>query len=191
MQAARRHTDESGDYGTGIAVDAGGAAFLGGYTSSANFTTTTGAYQTTLSGATAAFIGKVAGSGSALVWQTLIGAGTTQGQALTVDAGNNPFLAVTTTASTYPTTAGAYQTTSSGGIAVTKFNSASGLVWSTFVGSNGSVADLAAVPVRHNPCDLTANLIPCAHTPSCRPPSSTTPSSRAPLPPGMSTRRGR
>jgi len=48
------------DFGNGIAVDAGANAYVTGVTLSTNFPTTAGAFQTTLGGATDAFVAKFA-----------------------------------------------------------------------------------------------------------------------------------
>src|SRR5258707_15207029 len=59
--------------GLAVAVDAAGALYLTGQASSTAFPTTSGAYQTGLSGNSDAFITKFAAAGNALVFSTLLG----------------------------------------------------------------------------------------------------------------------
>src|SRR5208283_3574796 len=61
------------DGGQGISVDSSGNAYVTGYTSSPNFPTTSGAYQTALGGSENAFVTKLNSSGSALLYSTYFG----------------------------------------------------------------------------------------------------------------------
>ena len=69
-----------GDSGTGIAVDTAGEAFVAGFTNSADFPTTPGAFQTVCPSAsppigcaqTSAFVAKLKADGSGLTYSTLI-----------------------------------------------------------------------------------------------------------------------
>ena len=66
------------DYGTGIAIDSGGNAYITGAAGSPNFPTTKGAYQRTCAsdggtGCKAAFVTKLNSAGSALVYSTMLG----------------------------------------------------------------------------------------------------------------------
>ncbi len=78
------------DYAYGIALDAGGNAYLTGYTYG-NFPTTPGAYQTASDGSSAdAFVTKLNATGSALVYSTYLGgSGSDQAFAIAVDAAGN------------------------------------------------------------------------------------------------------
>ena len=81
------------DFGTSLAVDAAGNAYVTGQTGSTNFPTTAGAVQRTLSGASDAFVTKVNPAGSALVYSThLGGVGPDNGQAIAVDAAGNAYV---------------------------------------------------------------------------------------------------
>jgi len=61
--------------GYGLAVDAGGYAYVAGTTTSSNFPTTTGAFQTTISlDNNDAFVTRFAPAGNALVWSSFLGA---------------------------------------------------------------------------------------------------------------------
>jgi len=103
---------------TGIAVDDSGDAYLTGYTDY-DFPTTPGAFDTggEYPYVTFAFATELNPAGTGLVYSTLLagtessGAHNTTGYGIAVDTGENAYVVGTTTSSTYPTTAGAYQTT--------------------------------------------------------------------------------
>ena len=61
------------DYGHGVAVDGAGSAYVTGITSSADFPTTAGAFDTTYNGGNDAFVTKLDASGAALVYSTYLG----------------------------------------------------------------------------------------------------------------------
>jgi len=131
----------SGDYANSIAIDAGGNVYLTGVTSSNNYPTTGGAYQTTLNGSQNAFVTELNSTGSALVYSTYVGGNSYDaGNKILVDASGNSYVAGQTSSSNFPTTGGAYQTAYGGGsndVFVTKLNSSgSALVYSTFIGGN-------------------------------------------------------
>jgi beta-propeller repeat-containing protein len=126
--------------GTGIAVDANGNAYLTGATGS-NFPTTVGAFQTTSGGGSDAFAVKLDPGGSALVYSTYLGgSGFEQGQGIAVDSAGNAYVTGYTLSTNFPTTVGAFQTTSGGGFdayAVKIDPSGSALVYSTYLGGSG------------------------------------------------------
>jgi hypothetical protein len=115
-----------GDNGSGIVVDATGNAYVTGTTVSTNFPTTAGAFQTFNAGRLDAFVTKLNPTGSALVYSTYLGSsGNDNGFGIAVDATGNAYVTGQTVASTnFPTTLGAFQTTSGGGqdAFVTKLN---------------------------------------------------------------------
>lgn len=131
------------DSGAGIAVDAGGNAYLAGITSSADFPTTPGAFDRTYGGqGDDAFVAKLNAAGSGLVYSTYLG-GTglgDWGQAIAVDGLGNGF--VTGRAGRdFPTTAGAFDTTYNGSFEafVTKLNPlGSALVYSSYLGGTSN-----------------------------------------------------
>ncbi len=131
------------DFGSGIALDASGNAYVTGSTSSVNFPTTAGAFQTTLGGFTDAFVTKLNPTGSALVYSTYLGGsgGDDVGNGIAVDASGNAYVRGATESANFPTTAGAFQTTFGGGaedVFVTKLNpTGSALVYSTYLGGSG------------------------------------------------------
>jgi hypothetical protein len=112
------------DIDDGIAVDAYGNVFVTGYTGSANFPTTSGAYQTTLNGIQNGFVTELNSAGNALVYSTYLGGGANgHCQGIAVDAYGNIFVTGQAGAG-FPTTGGAYQTVfggNNGDAFVTKF----------------------------------------------------------------------
>ncbi len=136
-----------------IAVDLSGNAYVTGSTTSMNFPTTAGAFDTTFNGTQDAFITKLNATGSNLVYSTFLGGagGNTDSNGIVVDLSNNAYVAGRTDTENFPTTAGAFDTTFSGGADafITKLNATgNSLVYSTFLGatdgdstSNGIVID--------------------------------------------------
>jgi hypothetical protein len=112
------------DYGLGIALDSSGRAFVTGW-AGANFPTTPGAFDTTPDG-NDAFVTVLDSTGGALEYSTCLGG--TQGEvgfAIATDAVNDVYVAGFTQSTSFPTSAGAYDTTFNGGYSdgfVTKFD---------------------------------------------------------------------
>ncbi len=134
------------DNGGQVQVDGGGNAYLLGASSSTDFPTTPGAFDTTHNGAFDATLTKLNPAGSALVYSTFIGSPDFDGASgLVVDAGGNAWLSGGTSAG-WPITPGAFDTTNNNGDAfVTKMNPAgSAVLFSTFVGGSDfdSASDL-------------------------------------------------
>src|SRR5208282_5206125 len=131
------------DQGSGIAVDGSGNAYGAGFTYSANFPVTAGAFQTTFAGG-AAFVTKLNASGSALVYSTYLGgSGGAQAFGIAIDGAGNAYV-TGSSGPNFPITAGAFQTTINGGFTsvafVTKLNaSGTALVYSTYLGGTGGV----------------------------------------------------
>jgi hypothetical protein len=130
------------DHGRGIAVDSAGSAYVSGSTSSANFPTTVGAYDTTHNGDDDAFVTKLDPTGSSLAYSTFLGGNTFDGSSgIALGAGGNVYITGSTSSSDFPATAGAFDTTynSDGDAFVTKLNAAgSALAYSTFLGGTGA-----------------------------------------------------
>ncbi|MEO7910867.1 MAG: SBBP repeat-containing protein, partial [Roseiflexaceae bacterium] len=132
------------EYATGIAVDANGAAYICGYTSSNDFPTTGGAFDTNGTGisssARQAFIFKL-NANAQLVYSTYIGGnGDERATNVAIDANGNAYMTGLTPSANFPITAGAFQETKSGGddAYVVKLNATgSNLVFSTYLGGTG------------------------------------------------------
>jgi hypothetical protein len=97
------------DAGSGIAVDSLGNAYVTGGTSSTDFPTTPGAFQTTYGGV---FVAKLNAAGSALLYSTYLGGSDNSG-GIALDAFGNAYV-TGWTGSDFPTTPGAFQRTYAG-----------------------------------------------------------------------------
>ena len=136
------------DNGNSIAVDGAGDAYVTGATSSSNFPTTAGAFQTTLVGSSNAFVAKLNPAGSALIYSTFLGgSGGDSGFGIAIDGAGNAYVAGRTSSSNFPTTAGAFQTAFGTGpddAFVTKLNPmGTALVYSTFIGTDDEAFAIA------------------------------------------------
>ncbi len=91
------------DVGNGIAVNSSGDAYVTGTTSSYNFPITTGAFQTTSSGVSDAFVTELNPAGSALVYSTYLGgSNSNQGQGIAVDSSGYAHVAGGTASIDFP-----------------------------------------------------------------------------------------
>jgi len=129
------------DDGYAIAVDAAGSAYVAGSTTSANFPTTSGAAQAR----GMFFVTKLNPTGSALIYSTYLAGGNPfacVAPDIAVDPDGNAYVTGCVSApdgfgQDFPTTAGAFQTMSGGGVDafVTKLNpTGSALVYSSYLG---------------------------------------------------------
>jgi hypothetical protein len=134
----------------GIALDASGNAYLAGFTTSSTLPTTTGAFQTMYhgNGGDYGFVAKLNTNLSgfqSLVYSTFLGGSSYAWcRGIGVDASGNAYVTGQTYSSDFPTTAGAYQMTTSAGWTdfVTKLNaSGTALLYSTFFGGNDPNGD--------------------------------------------------
>jgi hypothetical protein len=133
------------DTGGGIAVDSTGNAYITGQTSSNDFPTTLGAFQTMPKGSVAtAFVAKLAPDGKSLVYSTCLGGsginGADVGNGIAVDSIGSAYVTGSTGSLDFPTTTGAFRTTSGGGFDafVTKLApDGKSLVYSTYLGGSG------------------------------------------------------
>lgn len=133
----------------GVATDTTNNVYVAGSTTSANFPTTAGVFQSsTHGGSYEAFVTKFNATGTQLVYSSYLGGGNNDGGlSIAVDSGGNAYLTGYTYSSNFPTTAGAYQTTF-GGVTnlsdafLVKVNAAgSTLRYATYLG--GKANDLA------------------------------------------------
>jgi hypothetical protein len=131
------------DLGNGIAVDGSGNVYVAGDTSSPNFPAS--GFQNTNRGSQDAFVSKLSGDGSHLLYSSYLGgAGDDHAAALAVDAGGSAYVTGSTYSSNFPVAA-AWQGSLGGGqdafvarLGVT----GSTLVFSTFVGGSGGALGL-------------------------------------------------
>lgn len=166
----------SSDIARAVAVDRLGYVYITGETLSGDLPVTPGAFQTKLADPptnttslpgdprTDAFVAKFSPDGARVVWCTYLGgAGRDVGNAIAVDDAGNVYVAGTTAARDFPTTAGAWQERASGpgqthGF-VTKLNpEGTALVYSTMLA--GSVFD----EIRALAVDRQGNAFVVGHT---------------------------
>jgi Beta-propeller repeat len=140
------------DYGSGIAVDSAGNAYVTGYTTSTDFPTMN-PYQAAHGGdggENDAFVTKLNATGSALVYSTYLGGSDEDwGCAIAVDSSGDAYVTGATVspgsatpAQNFPTTSHAFQSTHPStalrAAFVTEFNAAgSALIYSTYIGGSG------------------------------------------------------
>lgn len=139
-------SDSSG----GIAVDSNGFVYVAGATTSTDFPTASGAYQTSLAGTRNAFVTQLNASGDAILHSSYLGGTASDGGAgvgVAPGAVNNVFVAGTTSSTNFPITAGVFQTTKPGlqNVFVSEFSTTlsgpGSLVYPTYLG--GSTYDSA------------------------------------------------
>ena len=141
-----------GDSADGIAVDASGNAYVTGSTSSVEFPTVAGSFDTSCGtdgncnlnapfGGGDIFVTKLNAAGTALVYSTYLGGSDRDtADGIAVDSSGNAYLSGTTQSADFPTTGGAFRTAFAGGFEdafVTKLNAAgTALVYSTYLGGS-------------------------------------------------------
>jgi uncharacterized protein (TIGR03437 family) len=128
------------DQGYGIAVDAGGAVFVAGTTSSSNFPVTPGVVQTTRHGSTDCFVARVSPDGARLLFSTYLGGSRENyGFTLGMDSSGSAYVAGITSSEDFPVTPGAFQSQLTGRLEgfVAKLNgTGTGLAYATYLGGN-------------------------------------------------------
>jgi hypothetical protein len=128
------------DGGNDIALDTTGSAYVTGSTSSADFPTSVGAFDTSYAGGFDAFVTKLNPAGSALVYSTYLGGtgtGQESGLGIAIDVAGSAYVTGRTASTDFPTTVGAFDTTHNGAqdAFVTKLNPlGTGLLYSTYLG---------------------------------------------------------
>ena len=131
----------SDDAAYALKLDGNGNAFITGYTNSAAYPSTAGAYNVTKNSSGDVFVTKLNTTGTSLVYSTFIGgSGDEMVQSITIDASGNSYITGFTTSSNYPATTGAFDQSFNSGVFdvfVTKLNSTgTALVYSTFLGGS-------------------------------------------------------
>ena len=137
------------DWGNAIALDVAGNAYVAGTTSSSDFPTTAGAFDTSYNSVPPfgwpggdAFVAKVNADGTELAYSTFLGGSDDDyGQSIIVDRAGSAYVMGRTGSSDFPTTAGALDTSLDGtwDAFVVKLNvSGTDLAYATFLGGSGS-----------------------------------------------------
>ncbi|MBM3795159.1 MAG: hypothetical protein FJW31_14060 [Acidobacteria bacterium] len=135
---------------SGIAVDATGATYLTGFTSSSDFPITTGAQQSNKgasgSGNEDGFVAKLKAAGSALVYATFLGGNNDDSPTdIAVSSGGEALVCGSTLSTNFPSTAGALKTRDDAllfeGFA-SKYDANGRFAYSTYIG--GNVAEIVA-----------------------------------------------
>lgn len=144
------------DYGSGIAVNAAGEAYITGYTQDSAYPHTTGAAQSNFGGVVDAFITRLNASGSGLIYSTFLGGSLADfGAAIALDSSGYAYVAGGTDGS-FPTTAGAFETTATNngyrkGFVAKISPMGKALVYSTYVRGAANVSfNGIAVDSAHN-----------------------------------------
>ena len=145
---------DTDDFSQGIAVDSSGNAYVTGTTSSTNFPTTAGAFQTVEAGNYDVFVTKLNPTGTGLAFSTYLGGnGSDQGLGINVDSTGSVYVVGGTDSTNFPTTASAFQTALGGlqNAFVTKLKSTgTGLVYSTYLGGTNSDVGRGGIAVNAN-----------------------------------------
>jgi hypothetical protein len=129
------------DVGYAIAVDAGGSAYVTGYTGSMDFPLASPIQANYGGDRDDGFVAKLNPAGSALIYSTYLGGnGIDLGLAIALDAAGNAYVTGQTGSTNFPT-ASPLQASNAGGafdVFLTKLNPAgSALIYSTYLGGNG------------------------------------------------------
>lgn len=138
--------------GNSVKVDSAGNAYVTGYTCATDFPTTAGVFQPTFGGDCTpaggdAFVTKLNPTGTAPVFSSYLGgAGDDVGFSVGLDNLNNVYITGRSSSTNYPTTPGAFQSTTAGGYDTifTIINpTGTSLIYSTYLG--GTAVDVAFV----------------------------------------------
>jgi len=146
------------DDGLSIAIDSAGNAYVTGYTSSADFPATPGAFDAALSGPSDAFIAKLNSTGSSLLYSTYLGSGGDDvGDSIAIDSAGNAYVTGSTYSAGFPITPGAFDNSYNGGLYdsfVAKLDSTGrSILYSTYLGGGGDDAGSSiAVDSTGNAC---------------------------------------
>ncbi len=128
------------DFGSAIAVDSSGDAYVTGYTYSTNFPTMNPLQRNSGGGIVDAFVTKINAGGSALVYSTYLGGSAEdQGSGIAVDTSGSAYVTGNTDSTNFPTMNPLQKANGGDTDAfVTKIQpSGAALVYSTYLGGNG------------------------------------------------------
>ncbi|MFH1320316.1 MAG: SBBP repeat-containing protein, partial [Bacteroidota bacterium] len=159
------------DEAYGIAVDASGNAYVAGHSSSTNFYTTPGAFQTTNAGKFDFILAKVNANATAYLYSTYFGGSLDElgfgGVAIVaIDASGDAYISGFTNSTNLPISPGAYKSVKSGGssgidIFVAKItpagNGSADLIYSTLLGGSGGTLGLRDESSRSITVDAAGN----------------------------------
>lgn len=122
-----------GDVPLGITVDSSSEAAITGYTGSADFPVTSGAFRTASPSQVSAFVTKLNPQGTGLVFSTYLGASKASTMNVKYDPQGGLYVAGPATAANFPTTPGAFQSTPAGGFLAHISPDGSSLLYSTYL----------------------------------------------------------
>jgi Beta-propeller repeat len=129
---------------SGIAVDPVGNAYVTGTTNSADFPTTSGAFDTSYNGSDDVFVTKLDATGASFLYSTYLGGSESETvlniAGIAVDPVGNAYVTGSTNSADFPTTPGAFDTSynGSGDVFVTKLDATgANLLYSTYLGGGG------------------------------------------------------
>ena len=125
-----------------VAIDGSGNVLIIGDSTSSNYPTSAGAYDTTANGNPDIVVSALDPTGSTLLWSTFVGgSGADYARELAVATDGTVYVVGNTSSTNFPTTGGAYDTTSNGAtdaVVVALSSSGAALTASTFLGSSNS-----------------------------------------------------
>src|ERR1039457_7078620 len=168
----------------GLAVDSAGSAYVAGYTYSLDFPTKNpyesappakqfGGVNVPPGEWPSAFVTKFSPDGSSLVYSTYLGGNYSDYiYAIAVDSSGSAYVTGSTSSTSFPVTAGAYQTVYASNISafVTKLNSTgTGLVYSTFLGGSNNAYTTAIAVDGAGRAYIAGNESACDPSQSCFP----------------------
>ena len=144
------------DYPHSLIANNLGELYAYGSTSSSNFPTTTGAYDTSSNGASDIFVSRISADGTALMGSTYMGGAAADGSntlninygdtyrgEIILDSNERPVVASFSGSTNFPTSSGAYQSSLAGGQDAVLFSlsaALTNLVYSTYYGGSGNDA---------------------------------------------------
>ncbi len=126
------------DYGIDIVIDSTGNAYVTGFTTSANFPTTYGAFDNSFNSVIDVFVLKLNQNGSTIIYSTFIGGSNSDlGSGILIDDFGNAFVTGFTESSDFPNSTNAYDNSLNGyrDVFILKLNqTGSSLNFSTYIG---------------------------------------------------------